>query len=99
MSADRCSLFYCLTESGWQPIRNEDERVEGWAAISEVEVYQGSPFGRTSCHPRILKTNPEVGSEEVKHLKQQFPIPDPLRISPNELKHLLDRALNCRETG
>jgi hypothetical protein len=94
MSADKYSLFYCLTESGWQPIENEETRVEGWVEIYEVEVYQGSPFGRTSCQSRRLKTNPEFGAEDVKHLEQQFPMPDPLHISPEELKRILDGALS-----
>ena len=93
MSADKYSLFYCLTESGWQPIESEDSPTEGWVAMWEIAVYQGSPFGRTSSHPSRLKVNPDVGIENVKRLEQQFVLPDPLHFSPDELKRLLDRAL------
>jgi len=96
MSTEKYSLFYCLTESGWQPIENEDTHVEGWVEIYELKIYQGSPFGRTSCHPLRLKTNPEFRAEDVKHLEQQFPMPDPLHIAPEELNRVLDSALSPR---
>lgn len=94
MSADKYSVFYCLTESGWQPIENEDTPVEGWVGTCEVVICQGSPFGRTSSHRRRLKVNPKSTAEDAMRLKQQFAMPDPLYISPDELKRLLDRALN-----
>ena len=79
MSADRYAEFYSLTQSGCQPIESEDVRIEGWIAIYEVEVYQGSPFGPTSRHPHRLTINPEFGIAEVKRLETQFPIPEPQR--------------------
>lgn len=97
MSADKYSLFYCLTESGWQPIESENSPTEGWVAIWEIAVYQGSPFGRTSSHPRRLKVNPAIGAEDLERLEQQFPVPDPSRISADELKRILDHALSSRE--
>lgn len=89
MSAERDSLFRCLTQSGWQTIENEDERPAGWVRIYEEEIYQGSPFGRTSRHWRLLGTNDEIGNEAADRLEQQFPKPEPKReLSPETIERL-----------
>jgi hypothetical protein len=40
MSADKYSLFWCLSESGWSTIAEEDTP-DRWVRIYEERVYQG----------------------------------------------------------
>lgn len=88
MSADKCSLFYCLTKDGWSVIE-EGNLPEGWVRISELKVYQGSPFGRESRTWQDPRTNPDWTNEAADELERRFPRPDRSReLSPEVLRAL-----------
>ena len=88
MSADKYSLFYCLTESGWSSIEEGNEP-DGWVRIYEVEVDQGSPFGRESRSWRRAKTHPDWTMDAADQLEMKFPRPEkPRELSPESLKAL-----------
>jgi len=88
MSADKFSLFWCLTENGWALI-DEATAPGGWVRTYEVRVYQGSPFGRESRTWHLLKTNPNWADEDADQLETRFPRPEPQRtLSPEALKAL-----------
>jgi hypothetical protein len=87
MSADKYSLYYCLTESGWKAVDDETNLVSGWVCLFEKQVYQGSSWGRTSSHWHKLKTNPAWTADDVDRLEKQFPKPEPKsELSPESLR-------------
>jgi hypothetical protein len=96
MSADKFSIFYCLTESGWQAVKDEHARVEKWVRIYELEVYQGSPIGRTSRHWRLVSTKPEFENEEAGRLEQLFPKPE-RELSPDTIKYLQEELAKSKK--
>jgi hypothetical protein len=88
MSADKFSLFYCLTEAGWLLIE-ETSRPAGWVRIYELKVYQGSQFGQESRTWHLLKTNADWSLETADQLEMKFPRPERSReLSPESLKVL-----------
>jgi hypothetical protein len=86
MSAEKYSLYYCLTRDGW--VATEDERtLDGWVRLYEVKVYQRSGWGSTSREWVLTKTNPVLTREEVEQIEEQFPRPKSQReLSPESLK-------------
>jgi hypothetical protein len=89
MSAERDSLYYCLTRDGWIAIDNEDSLVTRWVRLYREEIYQGSPFGPTSRHWHLIKTNPACESDEVERLEKQFPKPESQKeLSSESLRSL-----------
>ncbi len=75
MSAERFSLFHCLTKDGWLPSTEEEERPEGWVRVCEMEVYEGSGFGRESRNWKRCTTNPDFTNEEADLLEIKYPRP------------------------
>lgn len=91
MSAEKYSLFYCLTKNGWSSIE-EGIEPDGWVRICELEIYQGSPYGRESRHWVRCKTHPEWTSDDADELERKFPRPERSReLSPESLKIFGDR--------
>ena len=91
MAADRFSLFYCLTHSGYFPVA-EGEIMEGWILIFEVDVYQGSPFGRESRSWRLLRTNPDWDSRQADSLEGRFARPSRSgQLSDDAIRRLSER--------
>jgi hypothetical protein len=88
MSADKYSLFYCLSETGWSTI-TEEQLPDGWVRIYELKVYQGSPFGRESQKWQQPKTHPDWTNDAADQLEKKFPKPEGSReLSPEILKAL-----------
>jgi hypothetical protein len=88
MSADRYSLFNCLTETGWSLIE-QASRPDGWIRIYELEVYQGSPFGRESRTWHLIETHPDWNNDAADILEKKFPRPERSReLSAESLKAL-----------
>jgi hypothetical protein len=88
MSADRYSMYWCLSETGWATIEGRDTS-EGWVRIYEEEVYQGSPFGRESRHWRLQRANGTWSVTKADLLETKFPRPVPDRkLSAEALKVL-----------
>ena len=88
MSADKYSLFYCLTRAGWSFI-DEESRPAGWVRIYELKVYQGSSFGRESRKWNLLRTNADLTPEAADLLEKEFPRPErPRRLSIESLRVL-----------
>lgn len=75
MSADKYSLFYCLSENGWKTIE-EENTPDGWVRIYELKVYQGSPFGRESRTWQQPKTHPNWTDAAADELEKKFPRPE-----------------------
>ena len=89
MSAEKDSVCYCLTKDGWV-VEDDETLVTGWVRLYRQEIYQGSPFGRTSRHWHLMKTNAAYGSDAVDLLEKQFPKPEPRKeLSPESLRALL----------
>lgn len=88
MSADKYSQFYCLTENGWSLIE-EGNPPDGWVRICELQVYQGSPFGKESRHWQEPKTHPDWTTDDADQLEKKFPRPERSHeLSPEILKAL-----------
>jgi hypothetical protein len=88
MSADKYSLFYCLSETGWTTIE-EGETPDGWVRIYELKVYQGSPFGRESRTWQEPKTHSDWTNAAADELEKKFPRPERSKeLSPEALKGL-----------
>jgi hypothetical protein len=89
MSAEKDYLYCCLTKDGWVSIQDENVQVAGWVRLYEIEIYQGSPFGRTSRHWHLIKTNPATECDEAERLEKQFPRPEAQKeLSPEFLRAL-----------
>jgi hypothetical protein len=89
MSADKFSLFHCLTETGWLSIEEDECPPDGWVRIYEEVVYQGSPFGRESRHWQKPKTHSSWAEADADLLEKRFPRPQPSsELSPQSLKAL-----------
>jgi hypothetical protein len=88
MSADKYSLFYCLTRAGWSSVA-EGSTPDRWVRIYEVNVYQGSPFGPESWTWQSPKTHPDWTDKDADLLEEKFPRPErPHELSPEMLKAL-----------
>ncbi len=88
MSADKYSLYYCFSETGWKTIE-EGEIPDGWVRIYELKVYQGSPFGRESRTWQRPKTHPDWTDAAADELEKKFPRPErSYELSPEMLKAL-----------
>lgn len=92
MSADKYSLFYCLSETGWATVE-EGSTPDGWVRIYELNVYQGSPFGRESRTWQQPKTHPDWTDAAADELEKKFPRPErSYGLSPETLKALRTTA-------
>ncbi|MGA2049158.1 MAG: hypothetical protein ABSG96_15780 [Terracidiphilus sp.] len=88
MSAEKYSVFWCLSESGWTS-SSEDSAPDGWVRIYEEKVYQGSTFGRESRTWYLLKTNPSWVGRDADQLERKFSRPEPqTSLSPEDIKAL-----------
>jgi len=89
MSADKYSLYYCLTAHGWVPVDDEDARAHGWVCFYEIKIEQGSGWGRTDRHWCRPKPNPNCDAKSIRQLEEQFPKPvAQTTLSPDSLKAL-----------
>jgi hypothetical protein len=77
MSADKFTLFYCLTETGWlSPTEHEDVPLpDHWVRTYEVKVYQGSGFGEQSEDWRLSQTNESKTEVEIASIEEMYPRP------------------------
>jgi hypothetical protein len=77
MSADKFTLFYCLTENGWQsPTEVEDASLpDGWIRIYEVTFYQGSPHGQQNEQWRPCRTKENWRNSDVDEVEQKYQRP------------------------
>jgi hypothetical protein len=88
MAADRYSLHYCLSETGWTLI-DEGSIPDNYVRIYEVEVYQGSPFGPESRDWKVARTNPNWTESDADRLESQFAKPErPRELSAESLRGL-----------
>jgi hypothetical protein len=91
MGSDKFSLFYCLTDKGWTRLEDDRSPPDGWVRICEVEVYEGSPFGRESRRVKMIRTNPNSTAGEVDALERVFPRPSGWQTPSPELLKFFPR--------
>jgi hypothetical protein len=67
----------------------EGTEPDGWVRICELQVYQGSSFGKESRHWQAPRTHPDWTTDAADQLEKKFPRPDESReLSPEALKVL-----------
>ena len=87
MSYDHYRLNYYLTTNGWThdgAASLPDLIAETW----EIEVYQGSEFGRESVDRRILGSNPAFTKQQCAELHEKFPFPGKSPITDDFFRNL-----------
>ena len=71
MSYDHYRNIYYLTTSGWihEDVASLPESI---AEVWEIEVYQGSGFGKESRHCHMLRFNPAFTEDQRAELHKKF---------------------------
>lgn len=75
MSYDSYSIVYHLTPQGWQVEPDNGGPPTDRLITAELQVYQGSGFGRESRHWATVWTSPGLSAEEIAALETRFPKP------------------------
>lgn len=88
MSYDHYRLKYDLTTNGW--IHENAASLPGLIAETwEIEVYQGSEFGKESRHWHRLQFSPALAEEQRAELHKKFPFPGRSPIADDVFRHLI----------
>ena len=92
MSYDSYSIVYHLTPQGWQVERDDGYLPTDRLLTAELQVYQGSGFGRESRHWKTVWTSPGLSAEEIATLETRFPKPkQSTELSEETLLKLLEK--------
>jgi hypothetical protein len=95
MSADRQTLLYHLVSSGtphWIATEDDAPVPEDRLLSFELEIYQGSPFGRESRHWKQVGKRASLTDIQVSELIATYPKPQrTMELSTEALARLLNR--------
>jgi hypothetical protein len=92
MAADRFSLYYVLTPEARIAVDSLDagRQIEDWVSLWEVDVYQGSGWGREIRTLISRGRSQNYSDDEVGIFEERFPIPKPARELTPEMLRLLN---------
>jgi hypothetical protein len=77
MSADHEGILYDLRgpdQPQWIPRQGEEIPTDRILTY-ELEVYQGSPFGKERRHWKPIWARPDLTMSEISELEKKYPLP------------------------